>query len=251
MDNTEKLQKILARMGLGSRREIEQWIKEGRLRINNQLAQLGDRITLNDRVKLDGRDVTLKSTTEVGARVLMYHKPVGEVCSRQDEEGRRIIFDSLPRLRGRRWISIGRLDINTSGLLLLTTDGELANRLMHPSYEIEREYAVRIMGRISEEQIERLKRGVKLEDGMAHFDDIIEVGGDGANRWYHVILKEGRNREIRRLFESQRLMVSRLIRVRFGAIKLPPWLRFGKSKDLEQDQIQLLCDEVKYRLPND
>lgn len=247
MHNTEKLQKILARIGLGSRREIEQWISAGRLTINNKLAQLGDRITLNDRVKLDGREVTLKSTTEIGLRVLMYHKPVGEVCSRNDEEGRAIIFDALPKLRGKRWIAIGRLDINTSGLLLLTTDGELANRLMHPSYEIEREYAVRIRGRVSEEQIQRLKKGVLLDDGTAHFDEIIDAGGDGANRWYHVILKEGRNREIRRLFESQGLVVSRLIRVRFGPIQLPPWLRMGKAQDLEKEQIKLLCGMVKYR----
>jgi len=246
MNNTEKLQKILARLGLGSRRAIEAWIRAGRVTINDQVAQLGDRVTLKDKIRLDGRPVILKSTAQVGKRVLMYHKPAGEICSREDEEGRRTVFESLPTLRGRRWISIGRLDFNTSGLLLLTTDGELANRLMHPSYGIEREYAVRLRGRLSVDQAERLKKGVQLDDGPAHFDEIRDAGGEGINRWYHVILKEGRNRAVRRLFESQGLTVSRLIRVRFGSITLPPWLRVGRCQDLEKEAIQHLCQQVQY-----
>ena len=242
--NNEKLQKVLARIGLGSRREIEGWIARGRLKINHTLAKLGDRVSLDDKVELDGRLVRLKAEHEVQQRVLLYHKPAGELCSREDPEGRPTIFDALPKLRGKRWISIGRLDFNTSGLLLLTTDGELANRLMHPSSEIEREYAVRIMGRINEGAMDRLKRGVRLEDGMAHFDDILDAGGEGANHWYHVILREGRNREVRRLFETEGVKVGRLIRVRFGAITLPRFLRAGKFKDLEKGEISELLNSV-------
>lgn len=233
----EKLQKVLARVGLGSRREIELWIKLGRLTINNLPAKLGDRITLQDKVKLDGRVVRLKASDEIKHRTIMYHKPAGEMCSRNDPEGRPTVFDNLPKIRGKRWISIGRLDFNTSGLLLLTTDGDLANKLMHPSSNIEREYAVRVLGSVGPQTIERLKKGVKLEDGLARFDDIMEAGGEGANHWYHVILREGRNREVRRLFESQNVKVSRLIRVRFGTATLPRFLRFGQSRDLEKKEM--------------
>lgn len=239
--NTEKLQKVLARIGLGSRREIEQWIIAGRLSINNTKATLGDRIHLSDTVTLDGRPITLRTTEEVGQRVIIYHKPAGELSTRNDPEGRPTVFDNLPKLRGRRWISVGRLDFNTSGLLIFTTDGELANHLMHPSSEIEREYAVRLLGTLTEEQIRRLKRGVKLEDGMASFDDILDAGGEGANHWYHVILREGRNREVRRLFETEGLTVSRLIRVRFAHITLPRYLRPGKWIDLEKSDIEALA----------
>lgn len=244
-NNTEKLQKVLARMGLGSRREIEQWIEAGRLSINNIKATLGDRIKLTDTIDLDGRRLTLRTTEDVGQRVLMYHKPAGELSTRSDPEGRPTVFDNLPKLRGRRWISVGRLDFNTCGLLLFMTDGELANRLMHPSFEVEREYAVRSLGTLSEEQIRRLKKGVRLDDGIASFDDIIDAGGEGANHWYHVILREGRNREVRRLFETENLTVSRLIRVRFGPIKLPRFLRPGKWQDLEKAEIEELCRYVK------
>jgi len=236
----EKLQKVLARVGLGSRREVEQWIERGRLKVNHAIATLGCRVNLNDKVELDDRVVRLKGSDEIACRVLMYHKPAGELCSRKDPEGRPTIFDALPKIRGKRWISIGRLDFNTSGLLLLTTDGELANRSMHPSSEIEREYAVRILGRMSEDIAERLKRGVRLEDGLASFNDIQDAGGEGVNHWYHVVLREGRNREVRRLFESQGLKVSRLIRVRFGAITLPRLLRPGKSREMDKKEVSEL-----------
>lgn len=245
--HTEKLQKVLANLGLGSRREIEQWIIAGRLSINNVTATLGDRIKLNDIITLDGRKIPLRNKENVNHRVLMYHKTSGELSTRQDPEGRPTVFDNLPQLRGRRWISVGRLDFNTSGLLLFTTDGELANRLMHPSFEVEREYAVRTLGTLTEEQMQRLKKGVRLEDGMASFDEILDAGGEGVNHWYHVILREGRNREVRRLLETQRLTVSRLIRVRFGPIKLPRFLRPGKWKDLEKSEMQELyncCSRV-------
>jgi len=244
--DTEKLQKVLARMGLGSRREIEQWILAGRLSINDTRATLGDRIKLSDTVSLDGRHITLRSSEDVGQRVLMYHKPAGELSARSDPEGRPTVFDNLPKLRGRRWISVGRLDFNTSGLLLFMTDGELANRLMHPSFEVEREYAVRTLGTLTEEQARRLKKGVRLDDGMASFNEIIDAGGEGANHWYHVVLKEGRNREVRRMFETENLTVSRLIRVRFGPIKLPRFLRPGHWKDLEKSEIAELA---RYAVP--
>jgi len=242
---TEKLQKVLARVGLGSRREIETWIEAGRITINNQFAKVGDRVSLGDKIEIDGKRVRLVDPEEIKPKVLIYHKPAGEVCSRSDEEGRPTIFDNLPRLRGKRWISVGRLDFNTSGLLLLTTDGELANRLMHPSSEIEREYAVRILGRMTSDVESRLKRGVRLEDGMARFDDIQDAGGEGVNHWYHVILREGRNREVRRLFESQGLKVSRLIRVRFGNVTLPRFLRLGKSKEMDAVEVSKLLELVR------
>lgn len=240
--STEKLQKVLARMGVGSRRAVEQWIKEGRIRINRQIAKIGDRIALTDTVELDGRCVRLKASEEMRKRVLIYHKPAGEMCSRHDPEGRRTIFETLPPVRGKRWIAVGRLDFNTSGLLLVTTDGELANRLMHPSSNIEREYAVRVTGILSEALIGRFKQGIALEDGVARFDDVWDAGGEGVNHWYHVILREGRNRAVRRMFESQGLRVSRLIRVRFGAIGLPRFLRAGKCKELEKHEV---CDLLK------
>lgn len=242
--NKEKLQKVLARMGLGSRREIEQWIVAGRLKINHQLASLGDRVRVEDKVELDGRSVRLQGAAEVAQKVIIYHKPAGEVCTRSDPEGRPTVFEAFPKIRGKRWILIGRLDFNTSGLLLATTDGELANRLMHPSSEIEREYAVRIMGRIDATIAERLKSGVKLDDGLARFDDIRDAGGEGANHWYHVILREGRNREVRRLFESQNLKVSRLIRVRFGAVTLPRYLRIGQYKEMDKKEVAELLASV-------
>lgn len=241
----EKLQKVLARIGLGSRREIEFWIKQGRLTINNNLAKLGDRITLQDKVKLDGRLLRLKADDEIRHRTIMYHKPAGEICSRSDTEGRPTIFDNLPSVRGKRWITIGRLDFNTSGLLLLTTDGALANKLMHPSSQIEREYAVRVLGVVKAQSIMRLKNGVKLEDGLASFDEIRDAGGEGANHWYHVILREGRNREVRRLFESQNIKVSRLIRVRFGSVTLPRFLRFKQFRDLEKKDLDALTKLLK------
>jgi 23S rRNA pseudouridine2605 synthase len=242
--NKEKLQKVLARIGLGSRREIEQWIVVGRLKVNRVIATLGDRVGLEDKVELDGRPVRLQGEEEIPQKVIIYHKPAGEVCSRHDPEGRPSVFDAFPKMRGKRWILIGRLDFNTSGLLLATTDGELANRLMHPSSEIEREYAVRIVGRMDSQVAERLKRGVKLDDGPARFDDIRDAGGEGVNHWYHVVLREGRNREVRRLFESQNLKVSRLIRVRFGAVTLPRYLRIAQCKEMDKKEVSELLASV-------
>lgn len=236
----EKIQKILANLGMGSRREIECWIREGRIRINRRLAKLGDRIDLTEKVFIDGKRVLLTTPSDFKRRVLIYHKPEGEICARSDPEQRPTVFEHLPPLRGQRWIMIGRLDINTLGLLIFTNDGELAHRLSHPSYEIEREYAVRVLGKVDEKILQRLKKGVKLADGMAAFIQIEERGGAGANHWYHVVLKEGRNREVRRLWESQGINVSRLLRVRFGNITLPEDLRRGQTRELKADEIQKL-----------
>lgn len=237
----EKIQKILANAGLGSRRQIEKWISEGRIVVNNEIAKLGDRITLDAKVRVDGYDVNLVKSAAKKTRVLLYHKPEGEICSRSDPEGRPTIFDRLPLLRNGRWISIGRLDFNTSGVLLLTNDGELANKLMHPSSQIEREYAVRVQGNVTPAMLKKLKTGVVLEDGKAHFETIKDAGGEGTNHWYHVLVKEGRNRLVRRLWESQDVKVSRLIRIRFGSILLPRQLRKGKWMDLEPIEIDQLA----------
>lgn len=225
--DTEKLQKILAQMGLGSRRELETWISQGRVKVNGKVAKLGDRAAADDRIMVDDRLLSMDFLQEK-SRLLLYHKPAGEVCSRHDPEGRPTVFDHLPRLKVGRWISIGRLDISTSGLLLFTNDGGLANHLMHPASDIEREYAVRVFGTVPDVVLAQLKKGVMLEDGMARFESVVAAGGEGANTWYHVILKEGRYREVRRLFESQNLRVSRLIRVRFGPLFLPRDLRIGR-----------------------
>ncbi|MCG8519786.1 MAG: 23S rRNA pseudouridine(2605) synthase RluB [Pseudomonadales bacterium] len=240
----ERLQKLLARAGLGSRREIESWIAEGRIKVNGEAAITGQKATTEDRVELDGRRVDLSSAAEVTRRVLVYNKPEGEVTSRQDPEGRPTVFDRLPRLKDQRWIAVGRLDINTTGLMLFTTDGELANRLMHPSHEIDREYAVRIFGEVDEAMIARLKEGVLLEDGMARFSDIAEAGGSGLNRWFHVTLMEGRNREVRRLWESQGVKVSRLKRVRYGPIFLPSRLSVGRWEEAGQKAVDDLSRSV-------
>ena len=239
----EKIQKVLARAGYGSRREIEGWIEAGRIKVNRQLAKLGDRIGPDDRVSLDGKPLT-RLHHAPRRRVIAYHKPIGEVCTRQDPEGRPTIFQHLPRIKNSRWITVGRLDINTVGLILLTTDGELANRLMHPSSQIEREYAVRVLGEATDEKLQQLQQGVMLEDGMAHFDRILDSGGEGANHWFHVMLKEGRNREVRRLWEAVGLKVNRLIRIRFGNIELGRKLRPGKWRDLEADEMQTLLQHV-------
>jgi len=236
----ERLQKVLARAGLGSRRQIEDWIRDGRVEVNGKPAKLGLKVTGHERIVVDGKKVHLQADQPNAPEILLYHKPAGEICSRNDPEGRRTVFSDLPKPHGGRWISVGRLDINTSGLLLFTTDGELANRLMHPSQEIEREYAVRLLGEITMPILERLIKGVQLEDGLARFNAIEESGGTGANRWYHVIIKEGRNREVRRLWESQGLTVSRLSRVRFGPILLERKLRPGKSRPLLAKEVKQL-----------
>jgi len=244
----EKLQKVLARAGVGSRRQIEGWIEQGRITVNGEPATIGARIESHAIIAIDGRVVPLTDLAPK-PRVLVYHKPEGEVCTRSDPQGRATVFDKLPKLRHGRWILIGRLDYNTSGLILLTTDGELAHRLMHPSHEIEREYAVRVLGKVSEEMFTQLKTGVTLEDGPARFDEIKDAGGTGANHWYHVILREGRNREVRRLWEAVGAKVSRLIRVRFGGITLPRLLRPGRCEELEADAAAPLYESVGLSLP--
>lgn len=247
----EKLQKVLARAGLGSRREMETWIEAGRVTVNGQAATLGDRVSERDEIAVDGERLPDWRRQAPMRRVLLYHKPVGEVSTRKDPEGRPTVFDRLPRLRQGRWVSIGRLDLNTDGLLLLTTDGELANALMHPSRQVEREYAVRILGRPSEEDLRKLREGVMLEDGMAHFDEIRHEGGEGANTWYRVILKEGRNREVRRLWEALGLTVSRLIRVRYGPVALPREVPSGRWEYLGEDEVNALLAVAGMPVPED
>lgn len=241
---SDKLQKILAQVGLGSRREMERWIEQGRIQLNGEVAKLGERATAADEIKVDGK--VIEHAVKTARRVLAYNKPEGEVCTRNDPEGRPTVFDNLPKLKGERWIAVGRLDINTAGLLLFTTDGELANKLMHPSTQtVDREYAVRVAGDVTPEIIETLKKGVVLEDGMAKFTDVQFFDGDGFNQWYHVCIMEGRNREVRRLWESQDLKVSRLKRVRYGCVFLPKQISVGKWKELDQrdtDELAKLVD---------
>jgi 23S rRNA pseudouridine2605 synthase len=232
----EKLQKVLARAGLGSRREMERWIEGGRITVNGKAATLGDRVDERARISVDGR--ILEPTPAVQTRCILYHKPTGEVCSRKDPEGRRTVFEHLPKLKSGRWISIGRLDFNTSGLLLFTTDGDLANALMHPSSNIEREYMVRVMGKVEMEMLHRMVEGVMLEDGMARFTDITDAGGEGINHWFYVVLMEGRNREVRRLWESQGLTVSRLKRVRYGEVFIPSRVKQGQWTEMETAEIK-------------
>lgn len=229
----ERLHKVLAQAGLGSRRALEQRIAEGLVKVNGEVAQTGMSVKSGDKIELDGRGFVATALAEP-SRVLVYNKPEGEVTSRKDPEGRPTVFDQLPRLKDQRWIAVGRLDINTTGLMLFTTDGELANRLMHPSHEIDREYAVRIFGEVDEAMIGRLLEGVLLDDGMAQFTDVSPAGGSGLNRWFHVTLMEGRNREVRRLWESQGVRVSRLKRVRYGPIFLPSRLSVGRWEELDQ-----------------
>ena len=234
----EKLQKVLARTGLGSRREMERWIEAGRVVVNGKPAKLGDRV--DDRARINVDDRPLDRTPAQQTRCILYHKPTGEVCSRNDPQGRRTVFERLPKLKSGRWISIGRLDFNTSGLLLFTTDGELANALMHPSSNIEREYMVRVMGQVEPAMLQRMTEGVMLEDGVARFTDIQDGGGDGINHWFYVVLMEGRNREVRRLWESQGLTVSRLKRVRYGEVFIPSRVKQGQWIELEPKEIKSL-----------
>jgi 23S rRNA pseudouridine2605 synthase len=236
----ERIQKLLAQMGVASRREAEKMITEGRVRINDTLASLGDRAVISDTLYVDGKPVKIEPRSYDDYRVIVYSKPEGVICSHSDPEGRSTVFDHLPKLKNQRWISVGRLDINTSGLLILTTDGELANRLMHPSYQIDREYAVRIHGEVDDAMLLRLKEGVLLEDGMAKFTDVREFGGDGKNKWFHAVVMEGRNREVRRLWESQGVQVSRLKRVRYGCIFLPSRLKVGAWEELKTKEINEL-----------
>jgi 23S rRNA pseudouridine2605 synthase len=230
--DSEKLQKVLARTGKGSRREIEAMISAGRVSVDGNTAYLGDRVEGTEQIRIDGHQVKLIAQADELCRVLMYNKPEGEMCTRKDPEGRATVFDRLPPLETGRWVAVGRLDINTSGMLLFTTDGELANRLMHPSQKVEREYAVRVFGEINEAMLQTLRTGVKLEDGMARFQKITYRGGEGRNHWFHVVLSEGRNREVRRLWESQEVQVSRLIRVRYGDMDMQRQLPLGGWTEL-------------------
>ena len=229
---SEKVQKVLARAGKGSRREIEAMISEGRVSVDGKSAFLGDRITGTEQIRLDGHVVKLTAQDDDICRVLIYNKPEGEMCTRKDPEGRPTVFDRLPPLETGRWVAVGRLDINTSGMLLFTTDGELANRLMHPSQNVEREYAVRVFGDINEAMLQTLRTGVTLDDGPARFQKITYRGGEGRNHWFHVVLSEGRNREVRRLWESQEVQVSRLIRVRYGDLEMQRQLPLGGWREL-------------------
>lgn len=241
----ERIQKVLARAGYGSRRLIESWIKDGKLQVNGVPATLGDQISEKDRVTLEGRPLSSKRIWQQAMpQVLLYHKPVGEVCTRHDPEGRRTIYQSLPAPEEGRWVSVGRLDLNTSGLIILTTDGELANQLMHPSNEMDREYAVRVLGEVTPEMMQTLRDGVELEDGKAHFSDIQPGGGEGANSWFHVVIQEGRNREVRRLWESQGVQVSRLVRLRYGPVIMPNKLKPGRWMMLESKDLEYLYEEA-------
>ena len=244
----ERVQKALARMGYGSRREIERLISAEKIRINGQLAKLGDHVTEGDKVNVGNRRVIIKSDVN-RIRVLLYNKPEGEICTQKDEEGRPTVFQSIGRLKEGRWIGVGRLDINSSGLMLFTNYGELANHLMHPSSEIEREYAVRVQGEVTKEMIKNLLKGVELEDGLLKFDQVLDSGGQGSNHWYHVVLKEGKNREVRRLWQSQDVRVSRLTRVRYGSIALPRDLKVGKKIELTLDEIKALFADIKLQWP--
>ncbi|GAC20969.1 23S rRNA pseudouridine(2605) synthase RluB [Paraglaciecola arctica] len=243
---SDKLQKVLANAGTGSRREMERWIEAGRISVNGKLATLGDRVEPADKIRVDGNALN-KSNDTPACRVLMYNKPEGELCSRKDPEGRATVFDRLPVIKNGRWIAVGRLDINTSGLLLFTNDGELANRLMHPSHEVEREYAVRVFGEVEDKMLKRLTKGVQLEDGEAKFTNIVKRPGDeeSTNTWFNVSLSEGRNREVRRLWESQGVQVSRLMRVRYGTLELQKRLPQGGWVELGLPDLNTLRESVQ------
>ena len=241
---SEKLQKILARAGLGSRRAMETAILEGKASVNGKSATQGIRVSPQDKIRFKGRIVHFPKIHMQRTRILMYHKPERQICSRKDPQGRDTVFNHLPTLRSGRWIAVGRLDFNTSGLLLFTNNGDLANKLMHPSYQVEREYAVRILGEVDNLMLKRMRKGVELEDGPARFNSITDAGGTGANHWYHVIICEGRQREVRRLWESQGVKVSRLIRVRYGNVALPPRLKVGSAKELNSEETKAFLSTI-------
>ncbi len=240
----DRIHKVLANAGHGSRREIETLIRNGKISVNGKLATIGQSIEARDRITINSRPIRLHLQYKNKPKVLAYYKQAGEVCTRRDEKGRDTVFRNLPRLRNSRWINIGRLDLNTTGLLLFTTDGELANKLMHPSSQIEREYAVRVLGQVTKDNTRNLLEGVQLEDGFARFTDIVDSGGTGANHWYHVVVMEGRNKEVRRLWESQGVQVTRLIRTRFGSYILPRKKKAGQFWRLDEKEIKLLQDSV-------
>ena len=239
---SEKLQKVLAREGIASRRTLEAWIREGRIKVNDHIAQLGERVSSTDRIWVDGKHVIMRGVDR--PQVLVYHKPCGQICARSDPEGRDLVFNHLPPPQTGRWISIGRLDINTSGLLLLTNQGELAHRLMHPSYEIEREYLVRVHGQASALQLKQLQEGVYIDGERVAFKSVVETAGRNMNHWYRVVLTEGRYREVRRIWETLGLRVNRLMRVRYGNIELPKALQIGEAVELKSNELQSLMDLV-------
>ena len=245
---TQRLHKLMALAGFGSRRDMEELVVSGRVTVNGEPAKQGQGVTQYDMVRLDNRHIKLPFEAEL-PQVLIYHKPEGEIVSQDDPEGRASVFDKLPRIKQGKWIAIGRLDMNTSGLLIFTNSGELANRFMHPRYEVEREYAVRIFGELTEGQMLTLTQGIELEDGPASFDSISPQGGEGANHWYQVVIREGRNREVRRLFEAFQLPVSRLMRVRFGPVNLPPRVKRGTMLKLEQKQVVDLLEWAGLEVP--
>jgi 23S rRNA pseudouridine2605 synthase len=236
--SSERLQKLLSQAGLGSRREMERWIESGLIHVNGVVAKLGDSATSDDKISVKGRIIDNPLKIASRTRILIYYKPVGEISSRSDPKHSRTVFDHLPHLKQGRWIQVGRLDINTSGLLLFTNNGELANRLMHPKYELEREYAVRVYGQVSPDIIKALLKGVPFDDGIAKFKSIDFRGGEGTNSWYHVVLTEGRNREVRRLWQSQGVEVSRLVRVRYGEFQLPRSLDRGSFVELSSKDVE-------------
>ncbi len=242
----EKIQKVLAQAGVGSRRAMEEWIAAGRVTVNGVLATLGMRVIEGDVLRADSRTVHVKAQADKELpRVLLYHKQEGEIVSRDDPKNRTNVFDKLPKLRGMKWIAIGRLDFNTSGLLIFTTSGELANRLMHPRFEVEREYAVRVQGQMTPEQMRQMtKEGIELEDGVIRFEKLTDEGGEGFNHWYRLVLKEGRNRAVRRTFEALGLTISRLMRVRFGIVNLPPSIKRGKMAELGWGEVNMILDWV-------
>lgn len=240
----ERIQKLLAHQGVASRRQVDLMLQQGRITVDGKPAKPGDQISGREKIALDGKLIRI-AKLESRPRLMMYHKPVGQVCTRADPEGRPDVFQNLPNLTQGRWVSIGRLDINTSGLILFTNEGELANRLMHPSFEIEREYAVRVHGAVSADMLQQLSQGVELDDGVAKFDAVIDSGGEGTNHWYHVVLKEGKNREVRRLWESVGVEVSRLVRVRYDNFNLPKWLKPGKYRFLEDEAVKRLYQKLQ------
>ncbi|TVZ39479.1 23S rRNA pseudouridine2605 synthase [Alteromonadaceae bacterium 2753L.S.0a.02] len=245
----EKLQKVLARAGLGSRREMERLISLGKVMVNGKTAQLGDRVLDSDKVECNGKRVAVAAKVKQRVRVILYNKPEGQICSRSDPEGRPTVYENLPKIANSRWISVGRLDFNTSGLLLFTNDGELANRLMHPSTGIDREYLVRVQGEVDNDMLQRLRDGILLEDGVARFTDIVEGRKEGKNLWFYCVVMEGRNREVRRLWESQDVRVSRLKRVRYGNIFIPSHVRVGQWLELDEKEVAELCETAGFEAP--